>query len=367
VESVEGALPADSILILRADYLFDQRALEALVQDRFVLAVTENGGKTPVGASVSRELASTVARYLRREQGADLPTEIPVKTPEDLGTRYVQELRKLEPPVVLAIRPEGARQLERYLFDGAYKGVTDLITKWIWPTPARWVTGICARRSIRPNQITAFGLTLVVLVTLLFWFGWRGTGLVLAWVMTFLDTVDGKLARVTVQSSRLGHFLDHVVDIIHPPFWYLAWGFGLGSWDVQLLGLEPVLVLIVGAYVVGRLVEGVFTLTLGSFGIFCWRPIDSYFRLIMARRNPNLLLLTAGALMIRPSWGLLVVCAWTVFCAVFLLVRLLMGVWARLMSGPLSSWLVTIAADNRVSRLSRPFVQQGALGKASTG
>ena len=28
--------------------------------------------------------------------------------------------------------------------------------------------------------------------------GWFGAGLVCAWIMTFLDTVDGKLARVTV-------------------------------------------------------------------------------------------------------------------------------------------------------------------------
>ena len=42
--------------------------------------------------------------------------------------------------------------------------------------------------------------------------------------MTFLDTVDGKLARVTLTSSPFGNVLDHSLDLIHPPFWYWAWG-----------------------------------------------------------------------------------------------------------------------------------------------
>ncbi len=45
--------------------------------------------------------------------------------------------------------------------------------------------------------------------------------------MTFLDTVDGKLAHVTLTSSRFGHIFDHSLDLLHPPFCYLAWGLGL--------------------------------------------------------------------------------------------------------------------------------------------
>jgi phosphatidylglycerophosphate synthase len=48
----------------------------------------------------------------------------------------------------------------------------------------------------------------------------HGLGLVLGRLMTFLDTVDGKLARVTVTSSRFGDVLDHGLDIIHPPLVY---------------------------------------------------------------------------------------------------------------------------------------------------
>jgi len=43
-----------------------------------------------------------------------------------------------------------------------------------------------------------------------------------------------------------------------------------------------------------------------------WRPFDAYFRLVTARRNPCLIILTASALIGRPDWGFLAVTAWTV-------------------------------------------------------
>jgi hypothetical protein len=69
-------------------------------------------------------------------------------------------------------------------------------------------------------------VVLVVAATWLFWNGYYWSGLVLGWLMTFFDTVDGKLARVTVQSTTVGHFLDKITDLIHPPIWYIAWGYG---------------------------------------------------------------------------------------------------------------------------------------------
>ena len=32
--------------------------------------------------------------------------------------------------------------------------------------------------------------------------------------MTFLDTVDGKLARCTIASSKLGNIFDHGIDLV---------------------------------------------------------------------------------------------------------------------------------------------------------
>ena len=76
--------------------------------------------------------------------------------------------------------------------------------------------------------------------------------------MTFLDTVDGKLARVTVTSSRFGDVLDHGLDIIHPPLWYIAWGVGLTATSVAGVDLPLLCWLILIGYVGGRICKAHF-------------------------------------------------------------------------------------------------------------
>ena len=358
------ALPtaAADVVLLHADYLYDQRLIRDLVMTPSVILEIRRDGDAhvAVAAHVSGEQAPAMLRQLRGTSISESTGGLAIKTPATLSPSYVEQLLKSEPPVVLPITAARRRALERHLFDGSYKGITDFVTKWIWPTPARWVTRWCAERGVRPNLITSASIALVVTTTLLFANAWYGLGLAVAWVMTFLDTVDGKLARVTVSSTPVGHVLDHGLDIIHPPFWYVAWGVGLSTWHPPspALTLDIVLMSIVGAYILGRLVEAVFEFWLTKFPVFSWRPIDSYFRLIVARRNPNLVLLSGGFLADRPDWGLLAVAAWTSLSSVFLLFRLGMALYSRASSGPLRPWLRDLRADtDSPTRAARPFAQ----------
>jgi phosphatidylglycerophosphate synthase len=75
---------------------------------------------------------------------------------------------------------------------------------------------------VTPNQVTILSIFLAIFAGRAFWGGYLVIGLLLGWVMTFLDTVDGKLARVTVSSSKIGDILDHGLDLVHPPLCYLA-------------------------------------------------------------------------------------------------------------------------------------------------
>jgi phosphatidylglycerophosphate synthase len=348
-----------TVVLLRADHLFDDRTIRDLAgRPNVVLRADGNGGRA-VAAHVGVELAGIARRVLSGESPSALP-ETRITTAAELSPSYVGQLLKSAPPAVLPIREESKATLERRLFDGSYKGVTDLVTKWVWPPPARAVTRLCARFGIRPNLVTAASLALAVAAAILFALGWYGSGLAVAWTMTFLDTVDGKLARVTVGSSTFGHLLDHGIDVIHPPFWYIAWGVGLPFYQPPLagLGLEAVLAAIVAAYVAGRLLEAAFDFWLGKFSIFCWQPVDSYFRLVMARRNPNLLLLTASALGGRPDLGLIAVAAWTLGSSVFLAVRLTMAVRLRLAGERIQPWLDDPRASTELSWLARPFAER---------
>lgn len=349
-----AAIPENgSVVLLRGDLLFDDRVINYLVQTPGILLKIPQGSTDAfVAAHVAASQAIEAREVMMEPATATLPMGVKIETLDRLSISFQQRLLKFDPPFVLPITSENRRDLERRLFDWSYKGVTDCVTKWAWPRPARWVVGQCVRFGFRPNHVTVLGLFLAILAGILFAYGWYGWGLLAGWMMTFLDTVDGKLARVTVTSSKFGHYFDHIIDLVHPPIWYILWGLGMSQSNFGGLSPGTVFWLIVAGYVVGRLVEGAFLTWLGKFGIFCWRPMDSYFRLITARRNPCLILLTVGYLAGFPGWGLFAVTVWTVATSIFLIVRLLLAFKTRLAGDPIRSWFLDIDQDSRQQPLA---------------
>lgn len=256
---------------------------------------------------------------------------------EALAGDYDAALRKSEPPYALSILTTAPRHIERRQFRGAYKGVTDLVTKYAWPRPAFHATRWAAAAGITPNTVTTVSLVLVVVA---FWFFWQGAwpaGIVAAWGMTFLDTVDGKLARTTMTYSKWGNHYDHGIDLIHPPFWYWAIYQGLVSRGsaIDQATLLAALVIILAGYVLNRLEEAIFVARYG-FHIHVWRRIDSLARIITARRNPNLLIFMLAVLIGFPGAGFLAVAVWTVIWLVFHGVRLVQAMASR---QPVTPWL----------------------------
>src|SRR3546814_19619159 len=120
--------------------------------------------------------------------------------------------------------------------------------------------------------------------------------------ISFLDIVDGELSRVTLTSSKWGEVFDHGIDMIHPPFWWWAWWIGLYTVGALPPGVDAALWIIIGGYVAGRVLDGLF---LAWFRIetFICRPVDFAFRPITARRNPNLVILPVGRLIGYPGGG----------------------------------------------------------------
>jgi len=241
--------------------------------------------------------------------------------PEDLAGAYNLQLRKREAPYVLSVDAVGPAAVEERLFRGSYKGVTDLVTKYLWPHPALSATRWCARMGLTPNMVTSASLVLVAVAFWCFWNSLWAEGLVIGWLMTFLDTVDGKLARVTMQYSSWGNVYDHGIDLVHPPFWYFAMWYGLdGAWSGSGWA-DLSLAIILFSYVAVRIFEGVF-IRLYGFHIHVWQRVDSVARTVTARRNPNMLILTGAALFGEFDAGFLLVACWSVVWLVFHLVRL---------------------------------------------
>jgi phosphatidylglycerophosphate synthase len=303
LEPSNVADPGRPAVLARADWVFDESLIATLAKRPGSVLVTEEG--VPVAAHVAAGEAEAAARAL---EAAQVPAGLQRLDPAELA--YNSELRKREPPILVRLDDANVRSVEARTFQGSYKGVTDIVTKYLWPTPARIVTRWCAAVGLKPNHVTLVGLLLVIAAFWLFWRGQFGLGLVCAWIMTFLDTVDGKLARVTLTSSKVGNILDHGIDLIHPPFWWWAWWVGLNHLGTPSPYPAATLAVILLGYWLQRGEEGIF-LRMFGFHVHAWRPFDSFFRLITARRNPNLLILTPAWAVGRPDIGLFLVGVWT--------------------------------------------------------
>ena len=341
------------VLFLDGRYLFEIRTLKGLLQqpDSILYAPADS---MPAAAIADAAKARNIKEYFAHP-AENHPSDMGRITPEQLAS-FDETLRSANVPLLEPIS-EGRREaLENLLYGNAYRGVTDLVTKFLWPRPARAIVHWCANFGLSPNMVTTTGLVLVAMACWLFLNGYYMCGLVAGWLMTLLDTVDGKLARVTIQSSRFGHLYDHIIDLVHPPFWYIFWGMSLQvppAWPG--LDFASMCWLLVGAYVLGRMAEGAFLL-LGDCSIFTWRPFDAWFRLVAARRNPCLIILTLSALAGRPDLGFKAVVVWSALCTLMLVLRLLQGAISRALNGPLVSWLAEArAAHGRHSASFRIF------------
>jgi phosphatidylglycerophosphate synthase len=300
--------------------------------------VTRDG--VPVLAHVVDPADAERVREAMLADRASVPAGLQVQEAEDEAGIANHALRKRERPFAERLTPESVPLIERASYFGAYKGVTDILTKYLWPEWAFVLTRLSARWGVTPNQVTALGTLFCVLATVAFWYGWYWTGMLVGLGFMVLDTVDGKLARCTITSSSIGNIWDHGVDLVHPPFWWWAWAVGLGRVGLAYSDRTFAWVLgaILGGYVVQRLIEGAF-MRRWDMHIHVWRKVDSDFRLVTARRNPNMVILFAATLVGRPDLGLIAVAVWTVLSCLFHLVRLLQAFGQDRRGEPILSWL----------------------------
>lgn len=325
------------VIFIRADAVLDQPLIPILTQRADLLLIGQDSASLAVQAPGRH--AEAIADVLRNGGTPSPELHLSARTPEELDAKFWKALRKRETPYAFKLTDANQHDVEWRMFMGTYKGATDLITKHLWPRPAYLATRWLAPRGITPNMVTLVGAVLVFLAFWLFLEGHFGLGLAAAWLMTFLDTVDGKLARTTLTSSKWGDVFDHGLDLVHPPFWYVAWALGLAQAGLALddRTFWVVIAAILGGYVLQRLMEGIAIKWLG-LEIHIWRKVDTLFRQITARRNPNLLILTAFTLVGRPDWGLLAVAWWTVICLVLHGLQLGQALLAK-RRAPLESWM----------------------------
>jgi phosphatidylglycerophosphate synthase len=335
----EAADHDGQIILARADAVIDEPLIGLLLKSPGLVLLSDDTGAV-LAINAKSEDAKALLPVLSGKKALPAKWKSAARKPAELDAVFWEKLRKREVPYARLADGKNNATLEWRVFMGTYKGATDIVTKRLWPYPAFRVTRYIAPLGVTPNQVTTIGAIATVAAFFLFMNGHFAWGLFAGWLMTFLDTVDGKLARTTLTSSKWGDVFDHGIDLVHPPFWYYAWGVGLAAagynWPPAFFWM--IFAAILGGYVLQRLMEGIAIKGLGM-EIHIWRRIDTYFREITARRNPNLVILTISLLFGRPDLGLIWVAIWTLACLVLHAIQLAQAFAAKSKSGPLASWM----------------------------
>ena len=294
--------------------------------------VTSAAGR-PLAVAVKPTEVSVAERAIEGGGGADLSTTCVTA----IAPTYVKKLRRRLDPLAIALGEQPRSVVERRLFASVYKGVTDVVTKYAWPEPALWLTRAAAALGLSPNAVTFVGFVLTFVAGWQFFVGNLAAGLAAAWLMTLLDTVDGKLARVTLTSSWLGNQLDHGNDIIHPPLWWYCLAQGISTASPGHPWVWPSCWIILVTYVIGRILERGFKKRF-KINPFMWRPFDSRFRTIVSRRNIILLIMTVGLIAGFPAEAFALCAAWSVLSVIIQGARYAQAV-GHSRSGAINAWL----------------------------
>jgi phosphatidylglycerophosphate synthase len=287
------------VLVLAGDSLVDPRLIGALADVGGSLVAQDDRERRratvlrlePAAAGAIPHAAGTIEEI----GGALLAADAARSFGQDEFPGFIQVLRRTLPFYLFALHDrEAAARCERFLFWSNYKGSTDFFTRYVYP-PLVWlmVRPLAAAR-VHPNTVTLVSILMTFAAVPLFALGAFIPGLLLAYGMSVLDSVDGKLARLTFTDSRLGNVLDHGLDIVHPPLWYVAWAWGLAGGDLAAPVFAASLWM-TGFYVADRLVLAVYR-NLFKRGLHTHAPIDAWVRSFISRRNINLPLFTVGVL-----------------------------------------------------------------------
>jgi phosphatidylglycerophosphate synthase len=233
--------------------------------------------------------------------------------------------RELRPLWIPSPQPAQRKEAERLILDSAQKGSLDL-PAWVHgPIETSIVARLCKTR-ITPNQLTALCNVVAWAAVPLFATGHLVWGTALALAVGVLDGLDGKQARVKVETSEAGK-LEHWFDT----FYELAWLFAL-TYHFQASGEVPEAWKYLLLFLCAEGVDGLAKLSIiRRYGrlIDELSPLDRKIRFLGGRRNIYIWILAVGVLLGAPAESFVVMVWWEVITAVVHVIRAIWAIWIR--------------------------------------
>jgi phosphatidylglycerophosphate synthase len=214
---------------------------------------------------------------------------------------------------------------EKVILDAAQKGTLDIPALAHAPIETFIVSKLC-KTTVTPNQLTIFCNIVAWGATVLFATGHVGYAIAVALAVGVLDGLDGKLARVKLETSPAGK-LEHLFDVLFENSWWIAL-----AWHLNASGRLPdafsYLGLLLGAEILNAL-------TRTSIVRYCGKSMaelgafDRLFRLVSGRRNIYVWILALGLLLGNVPGVFKVIAWWEAATVAVHLTRAAWTLWRR--------------------------------------
>jgi phosphatidylglycerophosphate synthase len=330
-KQIAEAWPNDAaqVVFIRGDSVFDSRLLQ-LVDDQNRTAALVDSAPPP---NLRALVASSTKTSCGRLCGAALLSLEWLKAHDGFFDRALREaleggeieavdiaghdwhhtsLRRRLHPVWFPVPAPGKGHIaRRVLIEAAQKGSLDFPAMVHGPIENFLISHLC-RTPITPNQLTALTNIVAWGATFLLVTGRLGWGVIFALAVGVLDGLDGKQARVKIETSKVGK-LEHWFDAFFEHSWWIAIAYYLHS-SGQFPGAFLYLVLLMG----GEAVAGLAKLSVIRS---CGRTLDELgdfnrlVRLIGGRRNIYVWIFALGVLFGAPAEAFKLMAIWAALTA----------------------------------------------------
>jgi phosphatidylglycerophosphate synthase len=233
---------------------------------------------------------------------------------------YVASMRRSVRPVFFPAPSLERRPLaERLLRDATQKGVLDFPAIVHAPIE-KWLVSHLCRTTITPNQITLGTAVLGLGVTLLYACGYLWAGALLALVIGVLDGIDGKLARLKAQTTKLGK-KEHDLDYFVETSWWMALAYHFHATG-QVRYPYVIFFIFFAFQRLERMAIQAVQRRIGR-NLDDFTPFDRLVRIVAGRRNIYTWLFTFFLVIRAPATGFIWICFWGVASAVIHIIRVL--------------------------------------------
>jgi phosphatidylglycerophosphate synthase len=314
-EKTQAVPEGVSCYLIGSDTVVDDRLLAFLGEIDGEARIATRSGPPPLLAKVDKKTLRQLSALQHPDEvrkALEYEMDLPVKYPSDFDP-YIDELRLCNEPYLFRLTTESdVRRIENRMYEANFKGTLDFIAIYIYKYPVREITRWLSRFArVTPSQITFLSIVSSFAVPVLFAMGQVGWAVSIGWLMFILDSVDGKLARLTVRLSKMAGIIEHATSSPAVFLWFPALAWSLTDGRLFDSG-QPVAVaawMLMALYWVDKSVNGAFRKKF-RLDLYNWSTFDQKFHLIACRRAIIMFIITLGYLIGDVRTAYLALASW---------------------------------------------------------